>query len=669
MEIFFFEYLNSIFDPFINPQKRIFLGYLIAALFFAIAFQRYVLGQTISEASSGLFKKSIWWSESARRDYLIMIINKTLMMGIAPLLVSKLVVAAFLFETMHVWFDGRAILWPSIPKWGIASIFTLSLFLLDDFSKYLVHRCLHRFSFLWCFHKIHHSAEVLTPFTVYRTHPLEGIVFGLRSIFIQATAIATFFYFFGERAELTTILGVNAGLFLFNAAGANLRHSHVWISYGKCVEKFLISPAQHQIHHSSDPKHHDCNFGVVLAIWDRIGGTLYCADSRSPHQFGLGDRSGQIHHLSTIYFTPIMEAVRCLFWTLKKGIKKMPVPNTTKRIRQSIVGGVALFLCIFSLGQSVNASELNIYSHRQPFLISPFINAYQAKTGVKVNIVYASKGLAQRLQSEGERSPADVILTVDMARLNVYVDKGLLASVKSDLLIKNVPAHLRDPNNKWFSFSKRARVIVLSLNSKDTSTIKRYEDLVDPKWKGRICVRPGSHVYNRALVASLINAGGKELAENWASGLIKNLARRPQGNDRAQVKAIYEGVCDIAIINNYYFGKLKYSNKKEQRKWAAAVRLVFPNQEGRGAHINISGGGVAKHSKNKKEAVRFLEFLTSQEAQNLYGSVNFEYPVNPRVEVPEELQSWGNFKEDQMPISQIAKLAPDAQKIIDRVGW
>jgi iron(III) transport system substrate-binding protein len=347
----------------------------------------------------------------------------------------------------------------------------------------------------------------------------------------------------------------------------------------------------------------------------------------------------------------------------------MPARNTHKKIRQSLIGGLVLFICIFGLELSVAASELNIYSHRQPFLINPFIDAYQAKTGVKVNVVYASKGLAQRLQSEGERSPADVILTVDMARLNVYVDKGLLASIQSDALLKNVPSHLRDPNNRWFSFSKRARVIVLSLKSKDTGVIKNYEDLVDPKWKGRICVRPGSHVYNRALVASLINVGGTEFAENWASGLIKNLARRPQGNDRAQVKAIYEGICDIAIINNYYFGKLKYSNKEEQRKWAAAVRLVFPNQKGRGAHINISGGGVAKYSKNKKEAIRFLEFLTSKEAQNLYGSVNFEYPVNPSVEVPEELQSWGNFKEDQMPISQIAKLAPEAQKIIDRVGW
>ncbi|MBH88888.1 MAG: hypothetical protein CMF71_01480 [Magnetovibrio sp.] len=669
METILFEYLNSILDPFINPQKRIFLGYLLAAFFFAFAFQRLFLKYTYREISSELFKKSIWLSKSARSDYLVMIVNRALMMGIAPLLLSKLAVAVFFFEIMHVWFDGRNILWPNIPKWVIATIFTFSIFLLDDLTKYLVHRCLHRFPILWCFHKVHHSAEVLTPFTVYRTHPVEGILFGLRSIFVQAISTALFFYFFGERAELTTIMGVNAGLFLFNAAGANLRHSHVWISYGKLVEKYLISPAQHQIHHSSEPMHYDCNFGVVLAIWDRMGGSLRCADIKPPLQFGLGKGACQVHDLNTIYFTPIVEFVKSFFWILEKVIKKMSLRNTIKRFGQSTTVGLVFFLGLLSVGASVSASELNIYSHRQPFLINPFIEAYQAKTGVKVNIVYASKGLAQRLQSEGLRSPADVILTVDMARLNVYVDKGLLATVDSEVLVKNIPAHLRDPNNKWFSFSKRARVIVLSLKSKETDKIKNYEDLVDPKWKGRICVRPGSHVYNRALVASLINAGGTQLAENWAFGLMKNLARRPQGNDRAQVKAIFEGICDIAIINNYYFGKLKHSNKEEQRKWAESVRLVFPNQKGRGAHINISGGGVAKHSKNKKEAVRFLEFLTSDEAQNLYGSVNFEYPVNPNVQVPDELQSWGNFKEDLMPISRIAELAPDAQKIIDRVGW
>ena len=318
---------------------------------------------------------------------------------------------------------------------------------------------------------------------------------------------------------------------------------------------------------------------------------------------------------------------------------------------------------------AADAGELNIYSHRQPFLIKPFVDAYSKKTGTKVNIVYASKGLAQRLQAEGKRSPADVILTVDIARLSVYADKDLLASVKSDTLHDNIPAHMRDPDDRWYAFSKRARVIAVSKKADDARAIRRYEELADPKWKGRICSRPGSHVYNRALIASLIHAAGVQKTDAWAKAVVANLARRPQGNDRAQVKAVYEGVCDIAIINSYYFGKLKFSDKAAQRQWADAVVLIFPNQDDRGAHVNISGGGVAKFSKNKEEAIRFLEFLTSDTAQKLYGSVNFEYPVNPRVGLTDELKSWGVFKADEAPIAQISKLAPEAQKVIDRAGW
>ena len=338
---------------------------------------------------------------------------------------------------------------------------------------------------------------------------------------------------------------------------------------------------------------------------------------------------------------------------------------------RSIIGLIHVTICLFVSETSVaRAAEiLNIYSHRQPFLIQPFIDAYVAKTGTKINVVYSSKGLAQRLQAEGARSPADVILTVDIARLHVYADKDLLAPADSFILRDNIPAHLRDPKSRWFAFSKRARVIAVARKARDLESISRYEDLVDAKWSGRICSRPGSHVYNRALVASLIDAVGNEKAEAWAKGVVNNLARRPQGNDRAQVKAIYEGVCDIAIINNYYFGKLKHSNKPAQRDWAAAVRLVFPNQDDRGTHINISGGGVAKHSKNKAEAVRFLEFLTTKTAQELYSEVNFEYPVNRDVPVPDELASWGTFSEDRMAIARIAELAPKAQKIIDRVRW
>jgi iron(III) transport system substrate-binding protein len=317
------------------------------------------------------------------------------------------------------------------------------------------------------------------------------------------------------------------------------------------------------------------------------------------------------------------------------------------------------------------AAEVNIYSHRQPFLINPFLEEFNKLTGIKTNVVYSTKGLAQRLKAEGKNSPADVVLTVDIGRLYIYKDMDLLASITSEKLDKNIPVHLKSSDNTWFGLSKRARIIVTSKARIPVGSIKNIEDLSDPRWKNKICSRPGSHVYNRALLASIIAEHGAEKAELWAKGLVSNLARRPQGNDRAQVKAIFQGQCDIAIINNYYFGKLKYSEDTDQREWAKALNLVFPNQGSseRGAHINISGGGVAKYSKNKKEAILLLEFLTGPTAQKLYGEINFEYPVNPIVSATNELKSWGSFREDQLSILKIAKLSGDAQKIIDRVGW
>ena len=315
------------------------------------------------------------------------------------------------------------------------------------------------------------------------------------------------------------------------------------------------------------------------------------------------------------------------------------------------------------------ADELNLYSHRQPFLIEPFLEAFTAETGIEVNVVYASKGLAQRLQAEGKNSPADVVLTVDIGRLAIYADKDLLAPVESAVLTEAVPAHLRDPDGRWFALSKRARVIAVSKDRVAPGAITTYEDLADPEWAGLICSRPGSHVYNRALMASMIAAQGEEGAEEWATGLVANLARRPQGNDRAQVKAIYEGLCDVALINSYYYGKLASSEIEEQRAWAASMTMIFPNQDDRGTHINISGGGVAKHSKNKETAVAFLEFLTEEAAQVLYGTVNYEFPVNLAVETAPGVRAWGTFKEDALPIVRIAELAPAAQRVIDRTGW
>jgi len=330
---------------------------------------------------------------------------------------------------------------------------------------------------------------------------------------------------------------------------------------------------------------------------------------------------------------------------------------------------VSLLVCL-SAAVPAHAAELNIYSHRQPFLIKPFLEAYTKETGTEINVEYVSKfQLAQRLQSEGKRSPADVILTVDIARLSIYADKNLLEPVNSKTLMTSIPANLRDPQNRWFAFSLRARVLAISKKAKDASDIRRYEDLAKPAWKGRVCSRSGSHVYNRALVASMINAHGKKKADIWAQGVVENLARRPYGNDLSQIKAIYQGICDIAIINSYYYGKFKTSGKHEQQKWADAVTLVFPNQEDRGTHINISGGGIAKYSKNKAEAQRFLEFLTSATAQKLYGDVNSEYSINASFPLPAELATFGKFKMDSVSLAKIAKLAPYAQSVVDHVAW
>ena len=330
---------------------------------------------------------------------------------------------------------------------------------------------------------------------------------------------------------------------------------------------------------------------------------------------------------------------------------------------------IAVVLLGLVFSSQSNSREINVYSHRQPFLIKPFLRKFKLETGIKVNVVYASKGLVQRLLAEGDRSPADVVLTVDIGRLHAYADKKLFARLDSKILTRNIPAHLRDKDHFWFGLSKRARVVAIARDRVKRSEVLRIEDLADPKWKGRVCSRPGSHVYNRALLASLIAAHGEKKAEMWARGLVANLARRPQGNDRAQVKAIFEGVCDVAIINSYYYGKLKYSRIPAQRNWADAIDIVFTNGSGRGNHINISGGGVAKYSKNKQLAVKFLEFLTGPAAQLLYSKINFEFPVNREVAPGLEVASWGTFQEDPVAIGKIATLTPKAQKIIDRVGW
>ncbi len=343
--------------------------------------------------------------------------------------------------------------------------------------------------------------------------------------------------------------------------------------------------------------------------------------------------------------------------------------NKNNRISRAALG-LALIFATAGPGAAGVGGEVNIYSYRQEFLMRPSLDRFTKDAGIRVNVVYAKKGILQRLKQEGRNTPADVVLTAGFSRLQALKDAGLLQPVNAPKLNANVPARYRDPQGYWVGLTLRARVIVYAADRVAPGEIRRYEDLADPKWKGRICVRSGSHDYNRALVASMIAAKGEAAAEAWARGLVANLARKPQGNDRAQAKAVHEGVCDLAIMNTYYFGKMKFNKKyPEQRAWAAGLKIVFPNQDGRGAHVNASGAGIVKHAKNRDNAVRLLEFLSGGHAQALYASQNFEYPVKPGVGWSDEVKSWGVFKADDLALVRLFELGPAAQRLIDRVGW
>ena len=334
---------------------------------------------------------------------------------------------------------------------------------------------------------------------------------------------------------------------------------------------------------------------------------------------------------------------------------------------QSFLSAI-IALCV--LAPIAHSAEVNIYSHRQRVLLEPFLEAFTAKTGIETNVVFAAKGLAQRLAAEGKASPADLVLTVDIARLSEYDSLGLFQPVSSDILTSAIPAHLRSADNRWFGLSKRTRIIVTHKDRVPEGAITRIEDLADPQWEGRICTRKGSHVYNRALLASLIAHHGTEEATKWAEGLVANLARRPQGNDRAQAKAIFAGECDIAIMNHYYYGKMINNDQEpEQKDWASVLDVVLPNQADRGAPINITGGGIATYAPNAENAQKLLEFLVSEDAQNLYAAINYEYPVIDETKGPSGLDGFGALKADQLPIQALADNALEAQMIIDRVGW
>ncbi len=315
------------------------------------------------------------------------------------------------------------------------------------------------------------------------------------------------------------------------------------------------------------------------------------------------------------------------------------------------------------------AGEVNVYSYRQPFLIEPLLKAFTEKTGVKTNVIFAKKGLEARIKAEGENSPADILMTVDIGRLNGAKMAGVAQPLKSDVLDKNIPAQYRDKDGEWFGLTTRARVIYASNDRVEQDSIT-YEELADPKWKGKICTRSGQHVYSIALFASMVAHKGEEEAKKWLEGVKANLARKPTGNDRAQVKAIYSGECDLSLGNTYYMGKMQTNEKEpEQQEWAKSVRILFPNTNDRGTHVNISGMLLAKYAPNKDNAIKLMEFLSSGEAQKIYAEVNHEYPVLGGVEASKLVQSWGSFKADELSLNKVADARKKASELVDIVDF
>ncbi len=324
-------------------------------------------------------------------------------------------------------------------------------------------------------------------------------------------------------------------------------------------------------------------------------------------------------------------------------------------------------LALLALSTPVLAQEVNVYSHRQPELIQPLVDAFTAETGITVNVAFVDKGMAERLQAEGDRSPADLVLTVDIARLTQIVDADVTQAVQSDVLEANIPAALRDANDHWFGLTARARIVYASKDRVADGEVTTYEDLADPKWKGRICTRSGTNDYNVALTAAVLAHHGPEATKAWLEGVKANLARKPDGGDRDQVKAIAAGECDIAIGNTYYIGQMLAD--PEQKPAAETVRIVFPTFEGGGTHLNISGVAMTKSAPNKENALKFMEWLSGDTAQKIYAETNFEYPVKPGVERSALVASWGDFTPDNKPLTDLAALRGDALKLIEEVNF
>ncbi|ACE85987.1 extracellular solute-binding protein [Cellvibrio japonicus] len=319
-------------------------------------------------------------------------------------------------------------------------------------------------------------------------------------------------------------------------------------------------------------------------------------------------------------------------------------------------------------GAVPTAGELNLYTTREPALIDPLLKAFGERTGVKVNTVFLKDGLAERVASEGRRSPADVLMAVDFGNLTDLVDKGVTQSIKSPVLEQTIAAPLRDAGGHWFALSLRARTLYVA-RELDAKAVT-YDELADAKWKGKVCIRSGQHPYNTALIAHMIAKQGEARAEQWLRGLKANLAQKPGGGDRDVARDILGGICDIGLANSYYLGLMRSgAGGPDQQKWGEGIHALLPVFAGGGTHVNVSGAAVAKYAPNKANAIKLLEFLVSDEAQAIYAEANYEYPVNGKARLNPIIAALGALTVDEVPLAEISKHRKAASLLVDKVGF
>ncbi len=330
-----------------------------------------------------------------------------------------------------------------------------------------------------------------------------------------------------------------------------------------------------------------------------------------------------------------------------------------------LIGATALS----TFSSSAFAETVNIYSYRQPDLIKPVLDAFTKQTGIDTEVQFLKKGMVEKLEAEGANSPADVIMTVDIGRLSEISGKGLTQSFSNDAINLNIPESFRSADGSWFGLTIRGRVVYASKERVAQNDLT-YEDLANSEWKGRICTRLGQHAYNVALFASMIANKGEEYTEQWLGDVKNNLARKPDGNDRAQAKAIFSGECDLGIGNTYYMGLMQNNEKNpEQKEWAKSIKVIFPNSGDRGTHVNVSGMALAKNAPNKDSAIKLMEFLASGTAQEIYAELVHEYPVKLGAKPSATVAGFGDIKPDTLGLDAIAKLRKAASRLVDKVGY